>query len=193
MTALPIVETQAGDVSAYIPTNIISITDGQIFLESDLFFEGQRPAVNVGLSVSRVGGAAQTKAMKKAVGTLRLDLAQYREMEIFTRFSSDLDESTTEQLSYGQGLVRLLRQPQYKPMKLHEQVITLVCALGGITLGIPVGKILAFREELLSHFNNEHSYICAEINNTELLSAETRNTVLEIARQFRDSVSENYR
>ena len=192
MTALPIVETQAGDVSAYIPTNIISITDGQIFLESDLFFEGQRPAVNVGLSVSRVGGAAQTKAMKKAVGTLRLDLAQYREMEIFTRFSSDLDESTTEQLSYGQGLVRLLRQPQYKPMKLHEQVITLVCALGGITLGIPVSKILAFREELIAHFNTEHGYICSEINNTETLSDETRNSVLEIARQFRDSVSEKY-
>ena len=187
MTALPIVETQAGDVSAYIPTNIISITDGQIFLESDLFFEGQRPAVNVGLSVSRVGGAAQTKAMKKAVGTLRLDLAQYREMEIFTRFSSDLDEATRDQLSYGQGLVRLLRQPQYKPMKLHEQVITLITALGGITLGIPVMKILEFREELLNHFNTEHGYICAEINNTELLTDETREKILEIARDFREN------
>ncbi len=115
MTALPIVETQAGDVSAYIPTNIISITDGQIFLESDLFFAGQRPAVNVGLSVSRVGGDAQTKAMKKAVGTLRLDLAQYREMEVFTQFSSDLDDATKRQLAYGQGLMRLLRQTQYAP------------------------------------------------------------------------------
>ena len=187
MTALPIVETQAGDVSAYIPTNIISITDGQIFLESDLFFEGQRPAVNVGLSVSRVGGAAQTKAMKKAVGTLRLDLAQYREMEIFTRFSSDLDEATRDQLAYGQGLVRLLRQPQYKPMKLHEQVITLITALGGITLGIPVMKILGFREKLLDHFNKEHGYICAEINNTELLTDETRAKILEIARDFREN------
>ena len=187
MTALPIVETQAGDVSAYIPTNIISITDGQIFLESDLFFEGQRPAVNVGLSVSRVGGAAQTKAMKKAVGTLRLDLAQYREMEIFTRFSSDLDEATRDQLAYGQGLVRLLRQPQYKPMKLHEQVITLITALGGITLGIPVMKILEFREKLLDHFNTEHGYICAEINNTELLTDETRAKILEIARDFREN------
>ncbi len=187
MTALPIVETQAGDVSAYIPTNIISITDGQIFLESDLFFEGQRPAVNVGLSVSRVGGAAQTKAMKKAVGTLRLDLAQYREMEIFTRFSSDLDEATRDQLAYGQGLVRLLRQPQYKPMRLHEQVITLITALGGITLGIPVMKILEFREKLLDHFNTEHGYICAEINNTELLTDETRAKILEIARDFREN------
>ena len=115
ITALPIVETQAGDVSAYIPTNIISITDGQIFLESDLFFAGQRPAVNVGLSVSRVGGAAQTKALKKAAGSIRLDLAQYREMEIFTQFSSDLDETTKRQLNYGQGLMRLLRQPQNKP------------------------------------------------------------------------------
>ncbi len=187
MTALPIVETQAGDVSAYIPTNIISITDGQIFLESDLFFEGQRPAVNVGLSVSRVGGAAQTKAMKKAVGTLRLDLAQYREMEIFTRFSSDLDETTRDQLSYGQGLVRLLRQPQYKPMKLHEQVITLITALGGITLGIPTMKILEFREKLLNHFNTEHNYICSEINNTEILTDETRAKILEIARDFREN------
>ena len=187
MTALPIVETQAGDVSAYIPTNIISITGGQIFLESDLFFEGQRPAVNVGLSVSRVGGAAQTKAMKKAVGTLRLDLAQYREMEIFTRFSSDLDEATRDQLAYGQGLVRLLRQPQYKPMKLHEQVITLITALGGITLGIPVMKILGFRDKLLEHFNTEHGYICAEINNTELLTDETRAKILEIARDFREN------
>ena len=116
MTALPIVETQAGDVSAYIPTNIISITDGQIFLESSLFFSGQRPAVNVGLSVSRVGGAAQTRAMKSAAGTIRLDLAQYREMEVFTQFSSDLDETTKRQLVYGQGLMRLLRQAQTTPL-----------------------------------------------------------------------------
>ena len=119
MTALPIVETQAGDVSAYIPTNIISITDGQLFLESELFFAGQRPAVNVGLSVSRVGGAAQTKAMKAASGSLRLDLAQYREMEVFTQFSSDLDETTKKQLAYGQGLMMMLRQPQNNPFKLH--------------------------------------------------------------------------
>ena len=117
MTALPIVETQAGDVSAYIPTNIISITDGQIFLESDLFFAGQRPAVNIGLSVSRVGGDAQTPAMKRATGSIRLDLAQYREMEVFTQFSSDLDEGTRQQLRYGQGLMQLLRQKQYHPLQ----------------------------------------------------------------------------
>ena len=125
MTALPIVETQAGDVSAYIPTNIISITDGQIFLESDLFFSGQRPAVNVGLSVSRVGGDAQTKAKKSAAGAIRLDLAQYREMEVFTQFSSDLDDATKRQLAYGQGLMRLLRQPRYAPLSQHQQVVVL--------------------------------------------------------------------
>ena len=129
MTALPIVETQTGDVSAYIPTNIISITDGQIFLESDLFFAGQRPAVNVGLSVSRVGGDAQTKAMKKAAGALRLELAQYREMEVFTQFSSDLDEVTKSQLTFGQGLMELLKQAQYHPMKRAQQVILLIAAL----------------------------------------------------------------
>ena len=128
ITALPIIETQAGDVSAYIPTNVISITDGQIFLESDLFFSGQRPAVNVGLSVSRVGGAAQTKAMKKAAGSIRIDLAQFREMEVFTQFSSDLDEGTKAQLQYGKSLMELLKQPLTKPLSLHEQVITLVTA-----------------------------------------------------------------
>ena len=125
ITALPIIETQAGDVSAYIPTNVISITDGQIFLESDLFFSGMRPAVNVGLSVSRVGGAAQTKAMKKASGSIRIDLAQYREMEVFTQFSSDLDEATKEQLAYGKRLMELLKQPLGRPLSLHEQVFTL--------------------------------------------------------------------
>ena len=128
ITALPIIETQDGDVSAYIPTNVISITDGQIFLESDLFFSGMRPAINVGISVSRVGGAAQTKAMKKAAGTIRIDLAQYREMEVFTQFSSDLDDTTKEQLQYGKGLMELLKQPLCNPMSLAEQVITLVAA-----------------------------------------------------------------
>lgn len=125
ITALPIIETQAGDVSAYIPTNVISITDGQIFLESNLFFEGMRPAVNVGLSVSRVGGAAQTKAMKKACGSIRIDLAQYREMEVFTQFSSDLDDATKAQLAHGRAIMELLKQPLCHPLSLHEQVITL--------------------------------------------------------------------
>lgn len=137
ITALPIIETQAGDVSAYIPTNVISITDGQIFLESDLFFSGMRPAVNVGLSVSRVGGAAQTKAMKKASGTIRIDLAQFREMEVFTQFSSDLDEGTKEQLAYGNGLMELLKQPLEHPMSLAEQVITLVTATNRLFLSVP--------------------------------------------------------
>ena len=129
ITALPIIETQAGDVSAYIPTNVISITDGQIFLESNLFFEGMRPAVNVGLSVSRVGGAAQTKAMKKACGSIRIDLAQYREMEVFTQFSSDLDDATKAQLAHGRAIMELLKQPLCHPLSLHEQVITLCLSL----------------------------------------------------------------
>lgn len=141
ITALPIIETQAGDVSAYIPTNVISITDGQIYLESDLFFSGQRPAVNVGLSVSRVGGAAQTKAMKKAAGSLRVDLAQFREMEVFTQFSSDLDEETKTQLKYGEGLMELLKQPLTHPMSLAQQVVTLVGAIGKKFVDVPKNQI----------------------------------------------------
>ena len=163
ITALPIVETQAGDVAAYIPTNIISITDGQIFLESDLFFAGQRPAVNVGLSVSRVGGDAQTKAMKKAAGTLRIDPAQYREMEVFTQLASDLDDQTRQQLEYGQGLMRMLRQKQYKPKSQHEQVITLVMALAHTMQGIDVDEVNSFIEGLIEHFETEHRDICDRI------------------------------
>ena len=155
MTALPIIETQAGDVSAYIPTNVISITDGQLFLESSLFFSGQRPAVNVGLSVSRVGGDAQTKAMKKAAGAMRLDLAQYREMEVFTQFSSDLDETTKRQLTYGQGLMRLLRQKQYHPLSQHEQVITLVAALNHVLENIPAEVISDAQHEMLAWFEEQ--------------------------------------
>ena len=143
ITALPIIETQAGDVSAYIPTNVISITDGQIYLESELFFAGQRPAVNVGLSVSRVGGAAQTKAMKKAAGSIRIDLAQYREMEVFTQFSSDLDENTKKQLAHGRALMELLKQPLGRPFTMAEQVITLVAANAHVFSDLPVEKILS--------------------------------------------------
>lgn len=146
ITALPIIETQAGDVSAYIPTNVISITDGQIFLETDLFFAGQRPAVNVGLSVSRVGGAAQTKAMKKASGSIRIDLAQYREMEVFTQFSSDLDASTKQQLQYGKTLMELLKQPLGSPLSLHEQVITLCAARHQVFMGMDVKRSGRSRE-----------------------------------------------
>jgi len=187
ITALPIVETQAGDVSAYIPTNIISITDGQIFLESDLFFSGQRPAVNVGLSVSRVGGAAQTKAMKKAAGTLRLDLAQYREMEIFTQFSSDLDDATKRQLAYGQGLMYLLRQPQNNPFKLHEQVIMLVAASAKVMVGLPIDDIGHFRNELLAYFHEEEDALCKSIDSTGQLSDDDKQIIIDAANKFRES------
>ena len=184
MTALPIVETQAGDVSAYIPTNIISITDGQIFLESDLFHSGQRPAVNVGLSVSRVGGAAQTKAMKKATGAIRLDLAQYREMEVFMQFSSDLDEATKKQLRYGQGLMRLLRQKQYNPYKQHEQVILLTAAMGHIFQDVPVDKIPQFSRGLLDSAASEIPDLCEKIDRTGETSEEERESMLGFAKRF---------
>ena len=184
MTALPIVETQAGDVSAYIPTNIISITDGQIFLESDLFHSGQRPAVNVGLSVSRVGGAAQTKAMKKATGAIRLDLAQYREMEVFMQFSSDLDEATKKQLRYGQGLMRLLRQKQYNPYKQHEQVILLTAAMGHIFQDVPVDKISQFSRGLLDSAASEIPDLCEKIDRTGETSEEERESLLGFAKRF---------
>ncbi len=184
MTALPIVETQAGDVSAYIPTNIISITDGQIFLESDLFHSGQRPAVNVGLSVSRVGGAAQTKAMKKATGAIRLDLAQYREMEVFMQFSSDLDEATKKQLRYGQGLMRLLRQKQYNPYKQHEQVILLTAAMGHVFQDIPVDKIPQFSRDLLDSAAAEMPDLCEKIDRTGETTEEDRSSLLGFAQRF---------
>lgn len=186
ITALPIVETQAGDVSAYIPTNIISITDGQIFLESDLFFAGQRPAVNIGLSVSRVGGAAQTKAMKKAAGSIRLDLAQYREMEIFTQFSSDLDEVTKKQLAYGEGLMTLLRQPQNNPFKLHEQIIILVSATARVMQDIPVDDILDFRSAMLKHFNENEITLCGDIESSGELTDDVKCRIIKVAQAFHD-------
>ena len=184
MTALPIVETQAGDVSAYIPTNVISITDGQIFLESDLFFSGQRPAVNVGLSVSRVGGDAQTKAMKKAAGGIRLDLAQYREMEVFTQFSSDLDETTKRQLTYGQSLMRLLRQPQYHPMSQHDQVITLVSALHHVMQDVPLDDMSRFHTELIKYAEKNMSDVCRRVDTTGQLSDPDREEILKVAKEF---------
>ena len=184
ITALPIVETQEGDVSAYIPTNIISITDGQIFLESSLFFAGQRPAVNVGLSVSRVGGAAQTKAMKAAAGSLRLDLAQYREMEVFTQFSSDLDESTKKQLKYGQGLMQILRQPTGKPYPLHSMVIILVTATARLLMDLELKQIRPFIDDLLKHFESMHKGICNEIDKSGKLSDELRETIRSTAGEF---------
>lgn len=184
MTALPIVETQAGDVSAYIPTNIISITDGQIFLESDLFHAGQRPAVNVGLSVSRVGGAAQTKAMKKAAGAIRLDLAQYREMEVFMQFSSDLDEMTKRQLRYGQGLMRLLRQQQYHPYSQHEQVILLTAALGHIFTDVKTDEIPSVSRNMLDAAETQIPDICEKIDRTGQTDDSDRKAILEFAKKF---------
>ena len=182
MTALPIVETQAGDVSAYIPTNIISITDGQIFLEEDLFFAGQRPAVNVGLSVSRVGGAAQTKAMRSAAGAIRLDLAQYREMEVFTQFSSDLDEATKRQLAYGQGLMRLLRQSRYAPFAQHQQVVILVSAMAHVMQDVPLEEQDAFRARLLAAVEEEVPDLCSRIDRTGQLTEEDREEIVNLAR-----------
>ena len=185
ITALPIIETQAGDVSAYIPTNVISITDGQIFLESDLFFAGMRPAVNVGLSVSRVGGAAQTKAMKKASGSIRIDLAQYREMEVFTQFSSDLDEATKAQLTYGSCLMELLKQPLCSPLKLHEQVITLWAATHKAFVHVETKKIKQYQKELLEYFDNVYPEVGREINESKQLSDELGEKILQIAEEFR--------
>lgn len=184
ITALPIIETQAGDVSAYIPTNVISITDGQIYLESDLFFSGQRPAVNVGLSVSRVGGAAQTKAMKKAAGSLRVDLAQFREMEVFTQFSSDLDQETKTQLRYGTGLMRLLRQPLSHPMSLAQQVVTLVGAIDKRFVDVPVDEIKDYQARMLEYFDTEHNDIMSEIESTKILDDDLRESILTAIDSF---------
>ena len=186
ITALPIIETQAGDVSAYIPTNVISITDGQIFLESSLFFSGQRPAVNVGLSVSRVGGAAQSKAMKKASGSIRIDLAQYREMEVFTQFSSDLDQVTKNQLTYGKGLMELLKQPLCRPLSLHEQVITLVVATKKVMMLVENEQIKDFQMQMLDYFEAHHPEIIREIENQKMLSEDLTQRIVDAATQFRN-------
>ena len=190
ITALPIIETQAGDVSAYIPTNVISITDGQIFLESDLFFAGMRPAVNVGLSVSRVGGAAQTKAMKKASGSIRIDLAQYREMEVFTQFSSDLDEATKAQLVYGSCLMELLKQPLCNPLKLREQVITLWTATHKKMVHVDKKQIKQYQKDMLTYFDNVYPEIGREIDETKVLSDELGEKILQAADEFNSRMSE---
>ena len=185
LTALPIIETQAGDLSAYIPTNVISITDGQIFLESELFFSGQRPAVNVGLSVSRVGGAAQTKAMKKAAGSIRIDLAQYREMEVFTQFSSDLDENTKKQLAHGRALMELLKQPLGRPFTMAEQVITLVAANAHVFSDLPVEKIKAFRLGLLDDFAKNHADIIGRLDSSKDLADDVKDAIIQAANEYK--------
>ena len=186
ITALPIIETQAGDVSAYIPTNVISITDGQIFLESSLFFAGQRPAVNVGLSVSRVGGAAQTKAMKKAAGSIRIDLAQFREMEVFTQFSSDLDETTKQQLEYGKGLMEILKQPLCRPLSMAEQVITLCASNNKLFMGIPLNKIKKFQMGMLDYMKENHSDLIREIECEKVLTDEIAEAIDAAVKEYKD-------
>ncbi len=190
ITALPIIETQAGDVSSYIPTNVISITDGQIFLESDLFFEGMRPAVNVGLSVSRVGSAAQTKAMKKAAGSIRVDLAHYREMAVFTQFSSDLDETTKNQLRHGNVLMELLKQPLEHPLAMHEQVIILVAVGSGRLDSVPVPKVRDLKDRLLNFFNTEHGDICGELEKSGQMSDQLKRRILEAVDMFMEDETE---
>ena len=185
VTALPIIETQAGDVSAYIPTNVISITDGQIFLESDLFFEGMRPAVNVGLSVSRVGSASQCKAMKKASSSIRIDLAQYREMAVFTQFASDLDETTARQLAHGAVMMELLKQPLGKPLKMYEQVITMATANAGVLDDVPVKEVKDFQNGMLEYFVRNEKDIIKEIADSTDLTDELRAQIAEAAASYK--------
>ena len=187
ITAFPIIETQAGDVSAYIPTNVISITDGQIFLESSLFFSGQRPAVNVGLSVSRVGGAAQTKAMKKAAGSIRIDLAQFREMEVFTQFSSDLDDSTKQQLEYGKGLMEILKQPLGRPLSMAEQVITLCAANNKLFMGIPTKDVKKFQMDMLDYVRDHNGEIIHELEDKKVLTDELVEEIIRTVKEMKSA------
>ncbi|MDQ3083151.1 MAG: F0F1 ATP synthase subunit alpha, partial [Gemmatimonadota bacterium] len=172
LTALPIIETQAGDVSAYIPTNVISITDGQIFLEADLFYSGVRPAVNVGISVSRVGGAAQIKAMKSVAGRLRLDLAQYRELEAFASFASDLDAATKRQLDRGARTVEILKQPQFRPMAVENQVVIIYAVTNGFLDKIPVAEVREWESGFLEYIDREYPQITPSIKSTKVVSSE---------------------
>lgn len=187
MTALPIIETQAGDVSAYIPTNVISITDGQIFLQTDLFFQGQRPAVDVGISVSRVGGSAQIKAMKQVAGSLRLDLASYRELQAFTQFGSDLDKATQDQLTRGSHMTELLKQGRYNPMPVAEQVIAIFAGNEGFLDDLPLDAVVRFRTELLASLRASKPEIIETINKEKKLTAETETAMKEAIAAFKQS------
>ncbi len=188
LTALPIIETQAGDVSAYIPTNVISITDGQIFLETDLFYQGVRPAINVGLSVSRVGGAAQTKAMKKVSGSIKLELAQYREMAAFAQFGSDLDASTQKLLNRGARLVELLKQPQYSPLPFEEQTVSIFAGTNGYLDAIPAARVVEYEAAMLSHMRSEHADILGTIRSTKNFDDDVKKSTVSaldaFAKQF---------
>ncbi len=185
ITALPIIETQDGDISAYIPTNVISITDGQLFLETDLFFSGQRPAINTGLSVSRVGSAAQIKAMKRVAGKLKLELAQYRELEAFTQFGAELDKDTKEKLEMGVRIMELLKQPQYKPMKVEHQVILFYTAISKFLLDIPIGDITRFEKEFLEYMDSSYPQIIHEISSTKELSGELEEKIMDAISEFK--------
>jgi F-type H+-transporting ATPase subunit alpha len=185
LTALPIIETQAGDVSAYIPTNVISITDGQIYLASDLFYSGIRPAINVGLSVSRVGGAAQIKTMKQVAGTLRLDLAQYREVAAFAQFGSDLDKTTQAQLARGARMTELLKQDQYKPMSVGEQVLIIYAGVNGFVDDIPVSKLREFEQDLLSYINEKHAGIKSDLVSRKKIDEEFGEQLKQVITEFK--------
>lgn len=188
ITALPIIETLAGDISAYIPTNVISITDGQIFLETDLFFAGQRPAINTGLSVSRVGGAAQIKAMKKVAGSLKLELAQYRDLAAFAQFGSELDKDTRERLAQGERIMEILKQPQYKPVSVEHQVVILYVALNKYLTDIPVDEISQFEREFLNFVDNNYPEIVKSIKETKDLTEETEQKIIEAIEEFKKSI-----
>lgn len=187
ITALPIIETLAGDISAYIPTNVISITDGQIFLETDLFFAGQRPAINTGLSVSRVGGAAQIKAMKKVAGSLKLELAQYRDLAAFAQFGSELDRDTQRRLDQGERMMEILKQPQYSPMKVEDQVVILYAVVNGHLADIPIEKIAQFEKDFLNYVNNNHPEIIESIRETKDLTEDTEEKINEVIEEFKKS------
>jgi F-type H+-transporting ATPase subunit alpha len=185
LTALPIIETQAGDVSAYIPTNVISITDGQIFLESDLFYSGVRPAINVGISVSRVGGNAQMKAMKQVAGTLRLELAQYREMAAFAQFGSDLDQATQRQLNRGARLVELLKQGQYEPLAVERQILILYAGTNGFVDELPLAVLKRYEQELYAFIESKHPDIFADILKKRELDGDLRAKITGALGEFK--------
>jgi len=185
LTALPFIETQAGDVSAYIPTNVISITDGQIYLEADLFNSNVRPAINVGLSVSRVGGSAQTKAMRSVAGSLRLELAQYRELAAFAQFGSDLDKASQQQLNRGRRLVEILKQPQYQPVPMEKQVLIVFAGTGGFLDDLPVEDVRRFESELYSFMENAHPSILPTIREKKVLDDNLRNEIKNALTEFK--------
>ena len=189
LTALPIIETQAGDISAYIPTNVISITDGQIFLETNLFNSGVRPAINVGLSVSRVGGAAQIKATKQVAGTLRLDLAQYRELQAFSQFASDLDETSRKQLERGQRMVEVLKQPPYSPLAIEKQVVVVFAGAKGFLDDIPVNRVVEFENELYPFIEAKYPKIFEEIRSKKALDKDLEAALAKAIEEYKLSFS----